>query len=153
MQPLIEVQTDKKATKTIPCTYPGCEVKLVVNTFYAPAKGKCSQHKGRSDIANAKMVAAGRMIEQDVDAPPPPPNGALANMLCPVCEKPLTIQTLEDSLGYVVFGCSDSRCLCSVKIKPRWSHVPIGRISTIFAGLVKQINDEANRWKAINAVN
>lgn len=39
-----EIQTDKDVTKDVPCL--GCGRRLVVNTFYAPAKARCAECKG-----------------------------------------------------------------------------------------------------------
>ena len=47
-----EIQTDKDATKVVPCLE--CGRRLVVTLFYAPSKARCSRCRGtrlRSDIS------------------------------------------------------------------------------------------------------
>lgn len=134
-----EVQTDKDKTKDCPCTYPGCDVICVVNTFYAPAKARCKEHENASN----HRVASTRLVEAAKDAPPAPPNGALANMRCPLCQNLLIIEQLEDPLTFIAFRCSDSHCLCAVKIKPHWGHMFMPKIATKFREIADAINAAA----------
>jgi len=132
----IEVQTDKAATKLVPCTYAGCNVDLVVTTFYAPAKGRCKEHSGKpqQEMRNAAVVHI------DPEAPPPPPNGALANMECPLCRTPMTIEQLRDNLGYIAYRCPE--CDCATAIKPNWGHAFIRSIPPVWREFVEQFNTE-----------
>lgn len=49
-----EVQTDKEATKDVPCL--ACGRRLTVNTFYAPAKARCRECRAAG--VNGEVVAA-----------------------------------------------------------------------------------------------
>lgn len=132
----IEVQTDKAATKIIPCTYAGCNCDLVVTTFYAPAKGRCSEHRGHAPAA----IRAAAVTYVDPEAPPPPPNGALANMECPLCKGPMTIEQLRDALEFIAYRCPE--CNCAVTIKPHWGHTFVRGIPEAWREFVDHFNSD-----------
>lgn len=58
--PEAEVQTDKAIAKIVTCT--SCEKPLIVNTFYAPASAKCSDHRtsGGAAPGTQQIVQKGR---------------------------------------------------------------------------------------------
>ncbi len=137
----LEIQTDKAAFKIVPCTYAGCNTDLVVNTFYAPAKGKCSQHNGKS----SSEIATSTLIHASPDAPA---NGALANLQCPICKMPMAIISISDTGRFVVFACTDGAgvklddakearalrpdgfCGTSVEVRIDWAALEMGKIPT-----------------------
>lgn len=147
----LEVQTDKKQWKIVPCTYEGCDVDLVVNVFYAPHKGKCAEHGTKSP----KAIATSRLVVGGVDAEP---NGALAKLLCPICGLPLLIVNMSNDAGFITFRCADGSfsdmkelhdrqrkggklaCGTSVQIRPNWASMEINGIPTRFSEMAREFN-------------
>lgn len=146
----LEVQTDKAMFKIVPCTNAGCDTDLVVNTFYAPAKGKCSRHNGKSQVA----IVTSHLVHGGDDATP---NGALANLLCPMCSMPMKIVDVAEDGRKITFICQDGAgklvkevsnasrefCGCSVTVKPSWRAMEMGKIPTMFAKEVAEFNLDA----------
>lgn len=132
----VERQTDKAATKTIPCTYPDCDVDLIVNQFYAPAKGRCSEHRGKP-TESIRLLAR---VDRGDDAPEAAPNGALANLLCPICRHPLKIIRCPGNFGYIDFGCAGKGCGTAVSIKLQWSPMLVKNVTPELAQLVEIFN-------------
>ncbi len=108
----LEIQTDKDAWKVIPCTSGGCDTDLVVNTFYAPAKGKCSRHDGSSSKAIATSRLVHTSVPENVVA-----NGSLAKLDCPLCGNPLLVVKVDDSTGSISFRCTDGIDMTMSQIK------------------------------------
>jgi hypothetical protein len=143
----LEVQTDKEKFKIVPCTYAGCDVDLIVNTFYAPAKGKCEMHNGSSRTAVA--VSHLTHVNPNVEAKE---NGALAKLLCPMCEMPLLLQSVAEDGGFMTFRCAEGtatkvkdmatarRCGTSVQVRPNFAAMEMRSIPTKFAELVAEFN-------------
>lgn len=108
-----EVQTDKDKVKIVGCTE--CGKPLAVNTFYAPARAKCSEHGGGgptpSRTGSQSVVQAGRtnpdFAENMADALV---NPGFANMRCPVhpdddehvMEIKSIVQTTNRGPGYLM---------------------------------------------------
>lgn len=154
----LEIQTDKAAFKIVPCTHAGCNTDLVVNTFYAPAKGKCSAHNGKTKTA----IAVSHLVH---DSPSATPNGALAKLLCPMCSMPMAIVKVAENGSSITFVCQDgvgvkwneiekaeterlrergtSFCGCSVTVKPTWRAMEMRNIPTEFAKVVAEFNLDA----------
>jgi hypothetical protein len=147
----LEVQTDKEAFKVVPCTYAGCGTDLVVNTFYAPYKGKCSMHGDRTN----KAVVASHLTFQTSDEEIKP-NGALAKLLCPICSNPLTILKIEE-MGWITFGCTDGAgldwktvrdkvnagttfCGTSITVRPHWAAMEMKQVPSALVDLVHEFN-------------
>lgn len=141
MSPKVERQTDKTVTKTIPCTYPDCDTQLIVNTFYAPAKGRCSEHKGKPTESIRLLAREGGNNNGGNEAVAnAAPNGALANLLCPICQHPLQIIRFPGMFGYIDFGCASGTCGTAVSIKLRWSPTLIKSVSPEIAQMVEMYN-------------
>lgn len=163
----IEIQTDKAAFKIVPCTYAGCDVDLVVNTFYAPAKGKCAHHSGKG----IGTIAASGMIHATADAKP---NGALANLLCPLCSMPLkviSINSVGSMPSHITFACTDGTgikdielgkamrvdqggfCGTSIVVRPKWAALemdPIRKGSPFYDFAVAFNTDQKLKYFDLN---
>lgn len=98
----LEVQTDKDAWKVVPCTHAECDCDLVVNTFYAPVKAKCSRHGEHTAtaIATSHLVAVS-------DPATAKPNGALAKCECPICGSPMLVHRVDEATGAITLRCGD----------------------------------------------
>lgn len=142
---MLETQTDKEMWKVVPCTYEGCDVDLVVNTFYAPYKGKCERHSGKAPraIAVSKLTVGGEEA---------PANGALAKLLCPICQLPMTIKNVSEDGGRITFVCTDGmfstmkdvgkrkHCMTSVSVKPDYKAMEMTEIPNRFTEVVSNFN-------------
>jgi hypothetical protein len=142
----LEIQTDKEKFKIVPCTYAGCTVDLIVNTFYAPAKGKCSLHSGKTQNASA----AASLVHSS-EATPAKPNGNLAQLLCPLCGMPMLVLRIDESNGWITFRCADGfgskvadigyeACGTSVTVKPDSAWAESKGIPSRFAALIEDLN-------------
>jgi hypothetical protein len=142
----LEIQTDKPLWKIVPCTYEGCDMDLVVNVFYAPYKGKCNRHSGKSP----KAIATSRLVHDSGNAEP---NGALAKLLCPLCGLPLKIKAVDENVGWILLVCSDGmfsttkdvaqgkrHCQTSVRIKPDWKSMEMTNFPTRFREFITEFN-------------
>jgi hypothetical protein len=164
MERQLEVQTNKQEWKVVPCTHPECDTDLVVNTFYAPAKARCSQHGTAKAAAVAVGVRAAAAQESGV------PNASLGKLLCPVCQNPLTIYQIDDTSGFITFHCTDGShfsardaegshyCGTSVTVRIGGAWVDMRRIPTKFAQLVEDFNvgqkvEYFDKREASNAIN
>lgn len=147
----LEIQTDKAAHKIVPCTMPDCKVDLVVNTFYAPHKGKCEAHSGKK----ASTIATSHLVHRSSEGAVP--NGALANLLCPLCKNTMTIIQIHEDAGFITFGCTDGFttsaveankladknikfCGTSVQIRPNWRAMEFTKIPAQWQGLAEDFN-------------
>lgn len=143
----LEIQTDKPLWKIVECTYAGCGVDLIVNVFYAPHKAKCAAHGTKSNTA----VAASRLTFTS-DTNGVVSNGALAKLLCPICQTPLTLFAIEQESGWLRFRCVDGFgkkgseiegkvfCRTSISIKPNWGSLEFMNIPSEFKKLVEDFN-------------
>lgn len=163
----LEIQTDKDAWKIIPCTYEGCDVHLIVNTFYAPHKGKCASHgtKSSSAISSSRLTADNGTAQ---------PNGALAKLLCPLCGKPMMLKSINE-IGHMTFVCIDGiemtpkeyyakmnaaaerneqffTCNAAIIIKPRWAGLEMnqGYVWPQMPSTLKDMMDEFNLNQRMN---
>lgn len=154
----LEIQTDKELYKIVPCTHAGCDTDLIVNTFYAPAKGKCSNHDGKTKTA----IATSHLVHETPDARP---NGALAKLLCPMCTMPMRIVNIAEDGRSITFNCSDGAglksreldearsrrlmdqggefCGTSVTVKPRQAWLDNRKVPTDLVKLVQDFNLDA----------
>lgn len=147
----LETQTDKDKWKVIGCTFAGCETDLVVNVFYAPYKGKCSEHGDRTNQAVVSSRLTFQTGAEDVK-----PNGALAQLLCPICNNPLTIRNITE-MGWITFGCTDGAgldwktvrervnagtkfCGTSITVRPHWAAMEFKGVPSPLVELVKEFN-------------
>ena len=147
----LETQTDKDKWKVIGCTFAGCETDLVVNVFYAPYKGKCSEHGDRTN----KAVVASHLTFQ-TSTEDAKPNGALAQLLCPICNNPLTIINISET-GWITFGCTDGAgltmaqvrekvdagtkfCGTSIVVRPHWAAMEFKQVPSPLVELVHEFN-------------
>lgn len=136
-----EIQTDKVKTKTIPCTI--CRRPLIVNTFYAPAKGRCSEHKATPSafVAQVTTATAGEIAKAAAPAAPATPNRALQNCRCPFCHEAMVIIRVNDKMGFFTFKCN--QCKTAVEIMPAWAPMLIKSVPAHLKAVVDQFNTEA----------
>jgi hypothetical protein len=144
----LEIQTDKEKYKIVPCTYAGCDMDLIVNTFYAPAKGKCSAHNGKG---SATKIESSKLVHAATDAKP---NGALAQLLCPICGMPMLVRSITEDGGFITFVCSEGtastiaeandgrtvRCGTSVQVRPNWKWAEARSIPSRFRTVIESFN-------------
>lgn len=78
----VEVQTDKEATKEVPCL--GCGRRLVVNTFYAPAKARCSDCRDGNHRVTSAPVAGKTDPSRVTDLTKVLVNPGFGRAICPV---------------------------------------------------------------------
>lgn len=150
----LEIQTDKEKHKIVPCTHAGCDTDLLVNVFYAPHKGKCQAHSTNKPTA----IATSKLVHQSSEGATP--NGALAKLLCPLCQNPMTIIQIHEDGGFITFGCTDGFtpfaveankmadsgkqfCGTSVQVRPRWRAMEFTKIPLEWQGLVEDFNIRA----------
>lgn len=96
----LQIQTDKLTWKVIPCTHADCDVDLLVNTFYAPSKGRCEAHS----TSSKKAIASSHLVKVSAHTES---SGSLAKIECPLCGNPLLVQRVDENTGNVVFRCTD----------------------------------------------
>lgn len=144
----LESQTDKEKFKIVPCTAEGCDVDIVVNTFYAPAKAKCSEHSGNT----ASGIAATRLVHDSGDAKP---NGAIAKLLCPFCENPLEIISIAPNGSQITYRCLGGTkgkslellgaepgpyCGASIIVRPNFGALEMKHYPTELAAQIEEFN-------------
>lgn len=133
----VEVQTDKSESKLIPCTYPDCTVDLKVNKFYAPHKGRCSQH-GNAPAGAIRSLAA------PTDSPDSPatPNRSLADLRCPLCDSKMKLIKINESSAAMSFACLSSfgRCMAAVTITPNWGPMLMNDVPPAWKDFVEIFN-------------
>ncbi len=127
--------TDKAETKTLQCTYPGCEHTVGVTKFFAPAKARCPEHAGKPSSIIRAMVAPTE-VAPDV---PPTPNKSLRDLRCPFDEHPMEIIRIQDGAGFVTFKCPE--CRTAVELKPNWAALIVNRIPNRLKYLAEAFND------------
>lgn len=121
--------TDKADSKQLPCTFPGCEHEVIVNKFYTPAKARCPEHAGKV-IPSVRIAVAG---EQPMESAAARPSVALGELLCPLCNQPMTVISVDEDMGWPTLRCP-SPCGTVVEIKPRWGPLR-GRYGLVLAGV------------------
>lgn len=147
----LEIQTDKVKYKIVPCTIAGCNTDLVVNVFYAPYKGKCAEHGDKKPTA----IATGHLVMQSSEGAVP--NGALAKLLCPLCQNPLMIVNITEDGGFITFRCTDGAglslkevlrtldsgktfCNTSIQVRPNWGALEMTNIPPKWKELIEDLN-------------
>lgn len=124
----IYLQTDKDKTKDCPCTVPGCDNFVRVNTFYAPAKAKCGIHGGKNmgtvdgdvPIIASKTGVSEREVMESVlktmnEDESVERNNNLHNMACPLCETRMRVLAVSEK-GHMCFGCPTCRATVELNI-------------------------------------
>ena len=103
--------TDKKNTKVLPCSYPGCGTQLIVNKFESSARARCPEHKGRT----APVYSPATKDEEDN---PIPVDQSLTRLACPFChDAEMKIVRVTD-MGFMTFKCPE--CYTAVEIMPQF---------------------------------
>jgi hypothetical protein len=137
-----EVQTTKSKTKEVPCM--GCRRPLIVNTFYAPTKARCSDCKGESTstISPAMRAAiAPRAPDPEVVVEP---NRSLADLRCPFDDNPMILIRVQPVTGFTTFECQ--QCMAAVQIMPEFSALLISQIPEALKPLVHELNCDQIEW-------
>lgn len=139
-----EIQTTKKDTKECQCTFPECNVICVVNVFYAPYKARCSAHKGKThrDVLSATVTTATAVQAKDAI-----PNGALANLLCPICHSMLTIDQATSKGQFITFVCAKpGQCGTVVTVQLNWAWAVVKVIPDAWKPLVEFHNQHVKQY-------
>lgn len=128
--------TDKKETKLLPCSYPGCGHPLIVNKFESAARARCPDHKN---------VASSAYREEVDDSDNVVVNRSLGQLCCPFHpEKPMSLLKVERTAKgrpfQFVFRCRLTECMTTVEIMPEWAPMVIPRHPPQFEKLVKDYN-------------
>lgn len=134
-----EKQTTKLKTKTCPCKL--CGRPLIVNTFYAPDKARCSDCRGAGATASgpsaAIRAAVGGPVPEDVVVEP---NYALRDLRCMFDGNPMVVIRVNESMGWITFQCQ--HCQTAVELMPNWSPMVIPHVPEALKPIVAEFNDD-----------
>lgn len=143
-----EIQTDKAKTKVVPCAVEDCGQPLVVNTFYAPARARCSRHRdapiniGVEAVRSAEVAHSAGVPTQVIANLPvaPTPNHSLEKLCCPFGHGFMTIIRVDPKMGFLTFKCGE--CKTAVEVKPAWAPLLMRTIPDALKPLVAAFNQE-----------
>lgn len=124
--------TDKKNTKTLPCSYPGCGTQLIVNKFESSARARCPEHKGRTAPVYSPKVA-------DEDDNPIPLDKSLSRLACPFCHDTEMKIIRVTNIGGMGFKCP--KCFSLVEIVPQFGPAIIPVAPKDLIPLMKKFNE------------
>ena len=142
-----EIQTDKAKTKVVHCAIADCGQPLIVNTFYAPARARCSRHRDSPVLVSPESKEVAQMVSSAIPPvvtaklpAPPVENHSLERLCCPFGHGYMTILRIDAKMGFMTFKCGE--CKTAVEVMPAWAPLLMKVVPEDLLPIVQQFNKQ-----------